>query len=86
MANELLQKDIQIEQLTRLAEQSKTILKQKEKIFDQDANTRFQLGQKMQALFNEKEDLQDEIEELKVSYIYNMVICLLLFFANEMDI
>ena len=47
MANELLQKDIQIEQLTRLAEQSKTILKQKEKIFDQDANTRIQLGQKM---------------------------------------
>ena len=66
MTNELIEKDTYIDLLRKQAEQAAAILKAKEKLFDQDNTARFQLGQKMQALFNEKEELLDNIEDLKV--------------------
>ena len=80
MSNELNEKEQAIIASKRREEAVAAVLASKEKIFEQDASARVQLGQKMQALFIEKEDALEQVEYYKVCIA---LICLLVLFIYD---
>jgi hypothetical protein len=79
MSNELNEKEQAIIASKRREEALAAVLASKEKIFEQDASARVQLGQKMQALFIEKEDALEQVEYYKVCIALICVFVLLSF-------
>ena len=69
MSNELNEKDQLIIAAKKREETLAQLLKSKEKIFEQDASARVQLGQKIQALFIEKEDALEQVDHYMVSIL-----------------
>lgn len=72
MSNELNEKDQVIIASKKREEALSAILASKEKVFEQDASARVQLGQKMQALFIEKMDALEQADHYKVSRHYRV--------------
>jgi len=65
LTNELNDRENEIAQLKRREAVYEQTLKAKEKMYEQDANVRMQLGRRLEQILLDKEEAKDEIDDLK---------------------
>lgn len=69
LTNDLNEKEDQIDAYKKREAVMESHLTKKEKLHEQDAVIRSQLGKKLQEALMDKEDLKDRVEELTVTFI-----------------
>lgn len=66
LTNDLNERDDQILELKSRETALKTLLAQKEKMYEQDAMVRLQLGKRLEQVLMDKEEAQEQLEAMRV--------------------
>ena len=74
MTNELLEREEQIQELKRRDAEYSQKIATKDKLYEQDAVIRMQLGKRLEQVIMDKEDAMEQIEFYKVIiFLFNIV-------------
>jgi hypothetical protein len=73
MANELSERDKQISLLKSKEEHAAQTLQERDTMFKQDAMVRMQMGKRLEQVLMDKEELQEQLDLLKVLYFSSTV-------------
>ena len=90
LTNDLNERDEQISMLKQQATNLQTALSQKEKMYEQDALVRMQLGKKLEQVLMDKEEVMEENELLQVGenlpFVFllmrTMFVCIFMFYIS----
>jgi hypothetical protein len=72
LTNDLTDRDLQIENLLKREASLNAAIAQKDRMYEQDAAMRLQLGKRLEQVLVDKEEITEQYEAMKVRYVHRL--------------